>query len=142
MAVQDFDIGKQANLDIVVGGQIVDTAQLTSFEAKQEVITITSRPLGGPKVTKKVPDGWTGSFDYDRLGPLLDNLFADREEAYWSAGDDGTNVTLSETFREKDGSISQYRYEQVSLELDAGKKTQDERVIQKVMFTASRRRKV
>jgi hypothetical protein len=139
----DFDIGKQASLAIVVAGAIVSTAQLTAFTSSQDTITLTSRPLGGPRVAKEIPDGWKGSFEADRLGPTLDDLFARREDAYWSAGDDGVDVILTETVKEKSGAISQYRYEGVALKFDdTGNKKQDDKIVQKVSFMAYRRREV
>lgn len=144
MALQDFDIGKQAKLDIVVAGAIVDSAQLTEFTASQDTITLTSRPLTSKgRVQKELPDGWKGSFSYDRLGSVLDDLFASREDTYWATGDDGANVQITQTVQEKDGSFSQYRFEGVALKFDdIGNFKQDEIVKQKVSFMASRRRRL
>lgn len=142
MAVNDFDIGKQGRMDIVSDGAILDSAQVINFTAAQETVTITSRPLGRPKVTKEVPDGWKGSFDIDRLGPVFDDYFAQAEEDYWSNTTE-PDVILTQTVKEKNGSLSQYRYEDVALKFDdVGTYKQDDKVMQKVSYVASRRRKI
>lgn len=140
---QDFDIGRQARLDMVANGAVVSSAQVTDFTAKQEVVQLKSRPLGSPPVHKVIPDGWTGSFSADRLGPTWDDWFAREEANYWDNGVDGSQVFLTMTVREKTGAISQYRFEGVVLTLDdAGNYKQDDKVAQKVSFMASRRTKV
>lgn len=138
----DFDIGRQARLDIVANGAVLVTQQLTGFHAKQETITIKSRPLNGPPVQKEIPDGWTFDYMIDRLGPQFDNFFAGEEENYWD-GVAQAQVFITQTIQEKDGSISQFRFEGISQKFDdAGNYEQDKKVEQKVSGFASRRRVV
>lgn len=142
MATPDFDIGKQASLSFVANGAIVDTVQVTEFNSKQETITLTHRPLSGPRKTREIPDGWTFTFGLDRLGPTFDDYFANDEETYWSGGPQA-QVVITETIQEKDGSVSQYRFEDVCLKFDdTGDKKQDDMIKQKVSGYASRRRRV
>jgi hypothetical protein len=139
--MSDFDIGKQARIDIVANGAVLASQQITMFEAKQEVISLTHRPLNGPTRRKKLPDGWNFSYDIDRLGPQFDDFFAGQEEVYWNGGVEA-QVFITQTIAEQDGSVSQYRFEGICQEFDAGSYKQDDTVKQKVSGYASRRRRV
>lgn len=139
--MSDFDIGKQASLTIVADGAILLSTQITAFDSKMETKTLESRPLGSPTIRKHIPDGWSFSYDIDRLGPTFDNFFADQEDSYWNDGGE-PSIFITETIREKDGSVSQYRYEGVCQTFDSGSKKQDDTVKQKVSGYAERRRKV
>lgn len=135
----DFDIGKQASINVISNGAIVSTAQVTEFMAKQETDTLKSRPLNSPPVEKYPDAGWTFSFNMDRLGPTWDNFFAQKEDNYWNNVPD-LQLQVNQTILEKDGSISQFRFDVTDVKFDeAGSFTQDGIVKQKVAGFASRR---
>jgi hypothetical protein len=142
MAATDFNIGKNATLVLIANGAILASATLTEFQFKQETIKIKSRPLNGRPIRKVLPDGWTGSFSYDRSSPVFDDYFAQTEDDFWN-GANAPTVYIQQTINELDGSISQYRFEGVTLEFtDGGSFKSDAEIKQKVDFEASARRKV
>lgn len=141
-AVTDFTIGKQATLVVISGGNVVGTASLTDFMFKQTVIKLKSRPLNQPPIHKNLPDGWSGDFGVDRIDSTLDDYFAAQEDNYWQGGSQDT-IYIQQTITENDGSVTQYRFDGVTLELTSGGTWKaDERVQQKVAYEATRRRKV
>lgn len=143
MSMGQFDTGRQATVQIVSSdGGLLKPEILTEFSFKQDVNAITSRPLNGTKRTENLPDGWSGSFSYDRKGPTLDNYFV-QQEADYVAGDRGADVYINQTIKEVDGSISQFRFTGVTLtQDDGGTYKQDDKVMQRVSWNATRRLKV
>jgi hypothetical protein len=140
--MSDFDIGKQASINVISNGAIVSTAQITDFMARQKTKTIHSDPLNSPPVEKEIPGGWEFSFSMDRLGPVWDDYFADAEDDYWN-GNPEAQLQLNQTIKERDGSISQFRFDVTSVKFDeAGTYKQDDKVVQKVSGFASRRHTV
>lgn len=138
---QNFDTGRQARLDIIADGRVLATATLTQFTDKQQTIDLKHRPLNGPPVHKKINDGWEGSFEIDRDGPLLDDFFSNEETNYY-AGLPNAEIFIVKTVNEADGSISEYRHEGVMLKFDdAGTYKQDDKVQQKVSFMSTLRPK-
>lgn len=139
--VTDFTVGKSVTLVFITNGAIVGTASLTDFTAKQEVKKLRSDPLNSQPVLKNLPGIWSGSATLDRVDSTLDDFFAAQEDAWWSTGQTPTSY-IQETINELDGSISQYRYEGVVMEFDAGARKADERIQQKIDWMGARRRKV
>lgn len=142
MAGTDFNIGKNATLVLIANGAILASATLTDFMFKQEVVKLRSRPLNGRPIRKNLPDGWTGSFGYDRSSPVFDDYFAQAEDDFWN-GANAPTIYIQQTMNELDGSVSQYRFEGVTLDFaDGGNFKSDEKVVQKIDFEATSRRKV
>ena len=72
----------------------------------------------------------------------MDDYFAEVEERY-HAGLPDLPCTITETIREVDGSVSQYRYTDVVFDLEsAGKKQGDKTIPMRIAFEASRRKKI
>ncbi|HKT53322.1 MAG TPA: hypothetical protein VJP88_02645 [Caulobacteraceae bacterium] len=145
-AQQAYNVGRDATLNIVASGSPLSPILLTNFESNQETVDLKSKPLNGPPIFQKVPDGWKGSFEIDRANSILDDYFAAEESAYF-AGDDANVVTILQTIRDAAvgavGPVHQYRYTGVVLKLEnAGAYTADAKVSQKVSFVASQRIKV
>jgi hypothetical protein len=87
----------------------------------------------------ELPDGWEGSFDFERAGGFIDDYFASLEADYY-AGEDLPTVSITETITEPGGGVSQYRYTNVTLKYsNAGDKNGSDTVKQKIDFLASRR---
>jgi hypothetical protein len=142
MAGFDYDIGKQASINVISNGGIVSTVQITEFMAKQKTVNLKSRPLNSPPVEKEIPDGWEFSFNMDRLGPVWDDYFARAEDDYWN-NNPAAQLQINQTIKEKDGSISQFRFDVTSVKFDeTGTFKQDDKVVQKVSGFASRRHQV
>lgn len=135
----DFDIGRQASINVISNGAIVSTVQVTAFAAKQRTVNLKSRPLNSPPVEKEIPDGWDFDFEMDRLGPTWDDYFAQAEDDYWNNNPEA-QLQVNQTIKEKDGSVSQYRFDVTSVKYDeSGAYKQDDKVVQKVSGFASRR---
>jgi hypothetical protein len=142
MAVNGLSIGKDVRIDLVTATGALDLGKGTGFMAKQEQIESKVKFLDGSTRVVVIPDGWSGTLDYERMGPQLDNYFADREAAY-EAGTIDERIFLTQTIAEPDGSITQFRYESVVLKYDdAGSWAGESTVKQKVSWTAGRRRRV
>ena len=72
----------------------------------------------------------------------LDRYIAQQEATYYAGGNELPS-SIDETITEPDGSISQYRYTGVMIQLtDAGDKAGDKTINQSLSFAASRRLEV
>jgi hypothetical protein len=142
MGVNNFNIGRDCTLVLVANGAILASASLTDFQFKRDEIEIKSRPLNGRVIHRVIPDGYSGSASFDRIDATFDNYFAQLDDAYYAFVNDPT-IYISQTMRELNGSISQYRFEGVVLKFDdGGSFKQDDKVVQKISFMAVARRRV
>lgn len=142
MPVNGFSVGRDVTLDIIGPQGPVKFALITKFSSKPNVTENKITGLDGICRYQLLPDSWEGSFEIERANNSLDDYFAELERQYY-AGQNLPPGTITETITEPGGGISQYRYEQVQLKLDdAGEWSGDKSVAQKVMFYASRRKKV
>lgn len=129
------------NCTLPGGGQL-QIAGITEFDRKPKQKKLESHALDGITRTATIPGTWTLSFSIDRNNREIDDFFSAVEEAYFQ-GQTVENVTVLETITEPDGSISQYRYEGVSLHFeDAGNWKADSYVKMKLGGEASRRVRV
>ena len=143
MPAAEFSVGRDASLTIATTDQGVLTfGILTDFDSKPMTAEIKVIGLDGIMRPAYLPEGWQGSFEYTRQDSQIDDYFAQLEDNYYSGGD-LPSATITETITEIDGSITQYRFENVALKTDdAGKWSGNKEVKMKVDFMASRRRKV
>ncbi len=111
---------------------------ITGWATEQETAEIESRPLNGARIRANIPDGWRGTITYDRTDGRMDRYFAFRERMF-HAGGNLPPCTIVETITEADGSVSQYRYVDVSPTFNAGQARTNEKVEQTISWTASRR---
>ena len=142
-ATGQFNIGRDATLIMIrPGGVALRPTEITNFDAKQIVTDLKSRPLNGPPLHAYLPDGWEGSFDYDRADSRLDDYFSQLEVNFYS-GLGLEQVIIQQTIREVSGAVTQYRFDRVALKLDsAGAWKADSKVETKLGFMASTRTKV
>lgn len=147
MAGQDaYNIGRDATLNIVAGGVPLRPTILTRFKCKQETTQLESRPLNGAPIFQEVPKGWTGEFEVDRANSVIDDFFAAAEDT-WYSGTDAVIISILETIFDaavgSTGASHQFRYEGVAMKLeDGGDRSGDAKIVQRVSFVASRRKKV
>lgn len=143
MPAQGYTVGRDISIDIIGPNGPVRFATRTGFEPKQETAEIKVRGSDGLTRTVTIPDGWTGTIDYERFDARLDDYFAGIEADYY-AGKDILSVSITETIAEKSGAISQYRYIEVSLKYDAAGARGDPQstVKQKISWAAARRIKI
>ncbi len=119
-AVGLFNVGRDVSLSLVrPGGQLLKPVNMTDFKFRQITVDLKSRPVSGPPLHAYLPDGWEGSMVYDRSDSVLDNYLATLESNFYSSlGLE--QLTITETVREVNGSISQYRFDNVAVRLEDG----------------------
>lgn len=145
MPVNGFTVGR----DVVVtmagpgGAQIIiDSTQITNFDAKPHNRKEWSRPLNVPPMPIYIPDGWTGVVEVDRTDATLDTFQTSLEDTFWN-GQNTLNGTILQTVTEDDGSITQYQFEGAMFWVDnPGNYKAEGRVTQHIEFCASRRRRI
>lgn len=140
MAESDFNIGRDGVMTVLVDGlPLGPGVKLVNFEAKQKTTQLQSKPLNGPNSFREIPEGWEGTFDADRTGPALDDLFCTLEARAF-AGNAPPQISIMQTIKELNGTTSRYRFTGCAIKFDdAGTYKSDDKVLQKVGFTASRR---
>ena len=142
MSVNDFNIGSDTTISLIVNGQILRSDILTSFEAKQLTTALKSKAMDGVTRYDDVEEGWEGTLEFDRADSSMDDFFAAKEAARFSGGPK-PGISITETTTNVDGSIVKYRYNRVTLKMDTiGARKGDAKVEQKVSFKASRRIKI
>ncbi|MBM7045443.1 MULTISPECIES: hypothetical protein [Rhizobium] len=138
-----LNIGKDVSLDIVLpDNSILPLAILTSFNKKQNTKELDSKGLDGVNRLASLPDTWSGDMAVDRASSVLDDYFAQVEAGYYNNGTLNA-LRITETILETNGTITQYRYDGVALNLaDGGTFKGDAYVNQKINWKASKRIKV
>jgi hypothetical protein len=130
MALAPFNIGRQASLGIIVNGVPLVATKLTKFTWKEEVIKLKSRPLASRPVNVNIPDGYSGTLEFDRGNGVLDQYFAQRSAQYWSSGVIDTiqiNYTIPDPTT---GAIMQLRFEGITLEFASGGDYEQDKIVQ------------
>jgi hypothetical protein len=114
---KEFSIGRDVSLDVVdpLLGVIKFTIK-TGFKSTPQYVDIQSKDLNGLPLHDVIPNGHNLEFDLDRKDGTAEDYFASREAIYFNGGE-VPNVSVTETIRERDQSITQYRYTGVSLKL-------------------------
>lgn len=140
MSQQGYSIGRDVTLVVILpDGSSLPLGKVTGFSSKPDTSTQKIKGLDGVVDNLRFYEGWSGSFTTKRRGPELDSYFAQAESNYY-AGADEPPAVLQQTIAEPDGTVSQFRYERVILNLDdAGDWSADKEVDVKVSFMASKR---
>jgi len=143
MSVNGYTIGQDVKLDMIIPnfGRVV-LSELTSFNPTPTTTTKTVQPMSGNPKTLTFNEGWAGTIEGDRNDDSVDALWARLEAAYF-AGEDILGGTITQTIKEKDGSLSRYLFEDVQFRLeDAGAYKGNDTVMWRMTFQAGRRLKV
>lgn len=137
-----YSLGRDVAVDINTPTGRLRIPKVTKFNSKPQLTTNKITALNGITDTLQSPAGWEGSFDAERMDGTLDDFWAQWEENYFN-GVDQQNGSITETIQESNGTVSVYRYENVSFHLtDPGNKEGDKTIKQTLAFTANRRKKV
>jgi hypothetical protein len=138
MPVNGFSVGKDVSLSITNPNGNLTTVGLTSFTSKPMFTDLKSKRISdGKTYFGQIPDGWSGSFKFDRLDPSVDIFFANAEAGYYS-GLNNPAGTIQQIVTEASGSPSTWRYDGVVLKLDdPGDWKADARVEQTISFNAT-----
>lgn len=142
MPQNSFSVGRDVSLDIITSNGPLSFGLITKFTSKQDIVDKKVKGIDGITRHVRFPDGWSGTFDIERQDSTLDDYFATQEQQYYD-GIAEQACTITETISEVDGSVTQFRYLGVLLKFDdAGDKSGDSTITQKLSFLASRRIKV
>ena len=134
-----FSIGRDAQLTIMSATGPLTFNIITSFDSKPQYQKVASRGIDGVKRIRNLPDGHAGSFKIDRADSAAEDYFL-AQEANFFAGLNPDAVTITQTISEGNGSVTQYQYTSVALELaDAGSWAGLEKINQTINFEASRK---
>ena len=117
MPVNSFSVGRDLTFTLATQYGNLEIAGVTDYSAKPMFTDLKHKGLDGVVTHGEIPDGWEVSIKLERQDPVLDRFFA-RLEADYFAGVNVRGGTMVETISEKDGSVSQYRYENVVLKMD------------------------
>ena len=117
MPANDFSIGKDIGFTVVgpYGGLVFNG--VTDYSAKKDDSVLKHKGIDGLTRHAVLPDAWEVSIKLERQDPTVDRFFA-RLEADHFAGANIKGGTIVETIKEVDGTVSQYRYENVVLKMD------------------------
>lgn len=115
-----FSIGRDLSLDIIDPLQgVIRFGIRTGAEFTPQYTDLSSNALDGLDRKATLPNGHRIVFNIDRADPRLEDYFAAKEANYF-AGIVDPNVSITETITERDGTVTQYRYTEVSLKLTGG----------------------
>jgi hypothetical protein len=142
MPLNNYTIGRDISLNIIGPNGPLAFSQIIGFQSKPDTTDQKIKGLDGVTRHLRFPDGWSGTFELERQNSTLDDYWVQLEDNYY-AGLNETPISVTETIREVNGSISQYRYVDVLLTIDdAGSYKGDKSVNQKIKFVSARRLKV
>ena len=144
MPINNLSIGHDVTVTIFdsASQSVVNFPARTGFTAEPITKTINSEPLNGPPLFAEAPNGWHGSFDFDRTDPSIDIYFANYEATYY-AGGNPLSGTVTQTIQEKNGTVTQFVFTGVAMKLSqAGMWKSAEKVSMKIDWTASTRTQV
>ena len=142
MPANDMNIGRDLAFVVVGPNGLVEIPQVTSYSATRNSTDLASKGIDGTTRHANLPDSYTIVISYDRTNSAIDDLFALIDADYYA----GVNIkggTIYETVQNTNGSVSQYRYEDVVLKYDGGGEYKgDSFVSSKITCMATRKIKV
>lgn len=145
MPVNNFSIGHDVTVTIfdVNSNSLVAFPAKTGFSAEPIFKNLVSNPINGPPIFAEVPDGWKGTFDFDRTDPSIDIYFANFENTYY-AGGNPLDGTITQIIQEKStGSTTQFLFLGVAMKLSqSGIWRASEKVSQRIEWMASTRKRI
>ena len=120
-------------------GGAITISNPTGFDAKAMQAGIESKRLGLPPIFAEVPNGWSGTIEFDRADSGPDDLANLSEATFW-AGGQLYNGDIFQYITEVDGSTTSYHYMGCALKFDElGRYSADAVVKQRISFKASQR---
>ena len=143
MPVSGYTIGQDIKIEIVLPDEgILTLSKIISFNATPTMTNKTIQPMNGSPVILTFHEGWTGTLEGERDDDSVDSFWAQREAEYY-AGQDILAGTITQTIKEKDGTLSRYLFTKVQFRLeDAGAYKGNDSVMWRMTFDAGRRQKV
>lgn len=143
MPINGISVGRDVVVNFNDQKGLIITCRLKKFTSKQKVTARETPALDGINRHVNIPMGWEGSFDMERTSSVMDDYFHNLENNIYYQGKNMTTITITETITEADGTVTQYQYLGVVLNLDeAGSWQADEYITQRCTFSAEKRKKV
>ena len=137
-----FNVGRDGQvvaMHPLAPGGVIATVNLTSFDAKKIQASLECKRLDGPPLYREIPNGWSGTIDFDRADSTLDDL-ANLDDATFWAGSPPVTGNIFQYITELDGSTSSYQYVGVAYKFsELGKYAADAAVKQTLSWKASQR---
>jgi len=118
-AVGSFNVGRDISLDIndaELGP--IRWAIRTDFMATPESTELKSTGADGVVRKEFLPAGHKLEFTFDRKDSRIDAYFAAREAQYFS-GQTLSQLTITETIRNTDGTVSVFQYAGIAMKMTA-----------------------
>jgi hypothetical protein len=139
MPVNNFTVGKDISFSIQGPNGTLTLNGVTDYVPKPIWSDLKHKGLDGLTQHAPVPDGWEIDVKLDRQDNNVDMFFATLEANYF-AGQNLISGSVTESIKEKDGSITQFQYQNATFKLnDAGSYKGDALVPQSMCIYASRR---
>jgi hypothetical protein len=136
-----FNVGRDgAQLTIIDSllGPITFNGMI-SFDTKPRTKKLESEQITGQTIFRNVPNGHEGSMTFDRQDASVESYFATKEANFFAMLPPEV-CAITHTINNLDGSISQFQYIGVELELDdAGDYKGLDKVTVKVSWRASQK---
>jgi hypothetical protein len=143
MPISGLNLGKDVTLNIVTSTGVLRIKGRKSFSSRQITKSLDHTAADGDNKFAELPAGWEGDIEVDRSDDALDSYIAAWEAAYYAGAVIDSPNSITETITNPDGSISQYRYTKVVFKYsDAGKKSGESFISQKLDWKAAKRLKV
>lgn len=141
MGANSFNIGRDGSQITIfdsVAGQVTFNGTI-SFDSRARTKKLESETIRGETVFRNVPNGHEGTFEFDRQDASVESFFA-QVEANFYAQLPPPVATITQTINEMDGSVTQFQYIGVQLDLsDAGAWKGLDKVNPKVGWVASKK---
>ncbi|MDE1139974.1 MAG: hypothetical protein PW999_10025 [Paraburkholderia tropica] len=141
MGVNSFNIGRDGSQITIIdslAGQVTFNGMI-SFDTKARTKELESEQITGGTIFRFVPNGHEGTFEFDRQDGSVEAYFATLEANFY-AGGTPPSASITQTINELDGTITQYQYVGVQLNLtDGGTWKGLDKVNPKVAWKASRK---
>lgn len=141
MGVNSFNIGRDGSQITIfdsLAGQVTFNGMI-SFDTKARTKELESENITGTTVFRFVPNGHEGTFEFDRQDSSVEAYFAQLEANFYAQLPPPV-ATITQTINELDGSVTQFQYIGVQLNLtDAGSWKGLDKVNPKVGWKASKK---
>lgn len=114
--VNSFSVGRDGQQLTIIDSNVgtVTINGIIRFQAKPAVVKLKSVQIGGRILYRTIPDGHELEFEIDRQDPSYEQYFANAEANYY-AGLAPSQIFLTWTINNLDGSISQYQYSDMAM---------------------------
>lgn len=142
MAINNLSVGRDITLNFHTATGELQVTNVISFNSRPAAVEGQVEPLDGAPIPYVIPNGFTGTIEFERTDSTLDDFWDSYEDGYY-LGFNLRGSTITETITETDGSQSQYIYTNVFFRSDdLGEWSRNNTVRQRITFMAARRQKV